>query len=310
MGMQSIMGSLTLWLNVSSMNQEPATTGLSRFCRNQKMDFVAYRYDENKEAQFHYEGEVDHNIQRKVRELQPDIIIYSGPAAGKCKPRLETLKALGESATTIGYVLDGGCPDWHPLLEEYKQNDVFDLMVNTDGNPHWPKRDKDLTTWQPVDESFYQKALDKNIRLGFAGGQGSKHRQEAISRLKEQSGLIVAPRNEAWGSYQEFADFMSRCRITVNFPETGSGKTFHLKNRVIESGYAQCCLFERKNPITELYFEPEIDYMQYETLDDLMRRIDEISEEEIALRACHLAQKCRFEYTAEKLWNKIFSKIA
>lgn len=304
------MGSLALWLNVSSMNQEPATTGLARFCADQKIDFVAYRYDEGKEAQFHYEGEVDHNIQRKVRELNPEIIIYSGPAAGKCKPSLDTLLSLRMGARTIGYVLDGGCPEWHPLLEEYRKKNVFSLMVNTDGNPVWPKREQDITTWQPVDEAFYAHGVRKDIKLGFAGGAGSKHRQEAIQALTEQCGLVVAERREDWGSYAHFADFMSRCRITVNFPETGSGKSCHLKNRVMEAGYARCCLFEKKNSITPLYFRPNVDYVQYEDLEDLIFKLKAISDAEVDSYACNLSVRCRELYTADRLWTKIFAALA
>ena len=93
-GLESIMNSLALWLNVSSMNQEPVASGLEAIFGKTKIDFQAYRYDEGKEAQFHYDGEVDHNILRKVRETKPDMVIYSGPAAGKCKPALSTLLAL------------------------------------------------------------------------------------------------------------------------------------------------------------------------------------------------------------------------
>lgn len=310
------MNSLALWLNVSSMNQEPVASGLAAFFKDKKIDFIAYRYDEGKEAQHHYDGEVDHNIIRKVREVNPDIVIYSGPAAGKCLPNIETLEALRtkdswkySSRKSVGYVLDGGCPDWHPLLEQYKARNVFDVMVNTDGNPHWPKREHDVTVWQTIDERFYEARPIKDIRLGFAGGNGSPHRREALAMLTERCGLQTAERSEAWGSYKQFADFMLRCQMTVNFPETGSGKAFHVKNRVIEAGWAGCCLLEKKNPITALYFEPNVDYIEYETLDGLENIIKNISDSEIAFRAMNLSLKCRELYTPAKAWEQVFSKI-
>lgn len=303
------MGSLALWLNVSSMNQEPVANGLGRYL-GKRMEFIPYRYDEGKEAQFHYPGEVDHNILRKVRETNPDFIVYSGPAGGKCLAATETLASLKEKAKTIGYFLDGGCPEWHPLLEEYKAKNVFDLMVNTDGNPNWPKRPNDVTIWQAMDESYYTERPAKDIRLGFAGGNGAPHRREALAMLKERCGLQVAPRSETWGSYKShFADFMLRCQMTVNFPETGSEKAFHLKNRVIEAGFAGCCLLEKKNPVTPLYLEPNVDYIEWETLQGLENIIKNISDSEVAFRAHNLALKCRERYTAEKAWQKVFANI-
>lgn len=308
-GLESIMNSLALWLNVSSMNQEPVVSGLKHFFKG-KCEFVAYRYDEGKEAQFHYDGEVDHNILRKVREVNPSIVIYSGPAAGKCRPSLATLLALREDGRkTIGYVLDGGCPDWHPFLEEYKRENVFDVMVNTDGNPNWPQRENDVTIWQTIDPRFYEERPTKDIRVGFAGGNGSPHRREALALLQKHCGLQLAERSEAWGSYKLFSDFMLRCQITVNFPETGSGRAFHLKNRVIEAGWAGCCLLERKNPITARYFVPGVDYIEYETFDELVDIIKNLSDSEIAFRARALSLKCRELYTPEKAWEQVFSKI-
>jgi hypothetical protein len=307
-GLESIMGSLVLYLNVSSMNQEGTVTGLDRFFKG-KLDFFAYRYDEGKEAQFHYDGEVDHNIRRKVRELTPDIIIYSGPAAGKCKPTIDTLLFLKERAKTIGYVLDGGCPDWHPVLDEYKSQNVFDLTVNTDGNPNWPKRDIDLTIWQPVDEAFYKTPVPKDIEFGFAGGTGAKHRRESIAWLEDHLSLQVAPRYEQWGTYNKFSEFMLRCKKTVNFPETGSEKSFHLKNRILEAGFAHCALFEKKNPVTPLYFDPENEYFEYNVTQDISGIWLDTPEEEFERRARNLHARVHRDYTSTKMWSKVFERF-
>lgn len=310
MGMESLMNTLkkVLWLNVSSMNQEPIVTGLQKVTKD-KFEFETYFYDEGKEAQLHYEGAVDHNIIRKVNSFQPEIIIYSGPAGGKCKPYTETLAWMRDKAKTVCYVLDGGCPEWHPLLQEYQDKNVFDLVANLDGNPEWPKRSKDITLWQVTDEEFFKEKLVKDIRIGFAGGTGSKHRRDMLDVLKKKCDLVIAERFETWGTYKHFADFMKRCQMTVNFPETGSGRAYHLKNRVLEAGFAGVCLFEKKNPVTELYFTPNVDYVQYETLDELVDRINLISPEGIKSKAEHLSLRCWNEYTSDKVWNTILTTL-
>lgn len=310
MGLQPIIDSLrcsmkVLFTSVSSMNLEPVVNVLWRT----QPDFFLCRYDHGKEAQYHYDGEVDHNILSKVDEVKPDVIIYSGPAAGKCKPQDSTFAEIKKSARTIALVCDGGCPDWHPILREYAANGLFDRMVNIDGNPNWPSRACDFTFVGLIDPVYYGLEREKTIRFGFAGGDGAKSRRDAISILKEKCGLVIGERSEAWGTYENYAQFMLRTKSVVNFPETGSQKTFHVKYRIIESGLAKCCVFERKNPITELYFEPGKDYVEYETIDDLVEKVNSISDEEMISKAQSLHDKVVSQYGADKAWKKVFESL-
>lgn len=314
MQLQPIIDSLKhsmkiLFTSVSSMNLEPIQSTLDRAKLNFGFDFHLYRFDEGKEAQFHYDGECDHNILRKVEELKPDVIIYSGPAGGKCRPQNDTLISIKRYAKTIGLICDGGCPEWHPILSEYATQNVFDSMVNIDGNPNWPSRPCDHTFVGLIDPAYYGKQLPKTVNFGFCGGDGALSRRQAIEVLKKECGLEVGPRSEDWGTYQNYADFMLKTKCVVNFPETGSQKAFHVKYRVIESALARCCLFERKNPITPLYFEPGKDYVEYESIADLVEKVKSITPDEIAEKAKNLFNKVVIHHSAEVNWAKVFKSL-
>lgn len=298
-----------LFTSVSSMNLEPIVCGLEKAIKP-KIDFELYKFDDGKEAQYHYSGEVDHNILRKVQQYKPDVVIYSGPAEGNCLPMNSTFEEIRKNAKTVCLVCDGGCPNWHPLLDVYKRENIFDLVINIDGNHDWPKRSNDLTFWGLIDPSYYAKASKKDIDLGFAGGNGSKHRRDALEKLKRY-GLVVPARSEQWGTYQEYADFMLRCRMVVNFPETGSGKAMHLKYRIIESGLAKCCVFEKSNPVTKRYFTPGEDYVEYEDLDDLEEKIKKAltNPDDVENKAIALKVKVERKYLPVRAWQEVFNSL-
>lgn len=314
MGLEPIIKSLEysldklLFTSVSSMNLEPIVTGLQEAAKH-KYQFELYKYDHGKEEQHHYEGEVDHSILRKVNDYKPDIIIYSGPAEGKCRPIIDTFLTLKSKAKLINLVCDGGCPNWHPILQQYVLHNAFDLILNVDGNHDWPKRENDLTFPGPIDPRYYSKPKKKTIRFGFAGGCGSSDRQEAVKILKEKCGLVVPERSETWGTYQTYADFMMSCKMVVNFSNTGSGKANHLKYRVIESGLAKVCVLEQANLITKHYFSPGIDYIEYKNLEELIQIANQITDDEIDKKANKLNFAVEKNYTALRTWQTVFDSI-
>lgn len=291
--------------SVSSMNLEPIFTGLEQSVGPVHL----CRFDKGKEEQHHYEGEVDHLILEGFRQCNPDIVIYSGPAEGKCRPLLSTFHAIRERSKIINLVCDGGCPNWHPLLELYAKEACFDLTVNIDGNPNWPSQSHDITSPGPIDPRYYGKDIPKTVNFGFAGGQGSAERQEWCKRLVAESGLVIPERNETWGTYQGYADFVQSCKSVVNFGKTGSGKTTHLKYRMIEAALAKCLVYECENPITKLYFTPGEDYLEYKNLDDLLYWQKNKSVEHWEWYGNNLHKKVMANYGPDKLWKKVFSAL-
>ena len=296
-----------LFTSVSSMNLEPIVTGLEK----EMGSIHLCKFDKGKEEQHHHEGEVDHEILVAFDTHKPDVVIYSGPAEGKCRPFLSTFHTMRKTAKVVNLICDGGCPNWHPLIELYNKEDCFDLNVNIDGNDNWPSREKDITSVGPIDQRYYKKTnIEKVVDFGFAGGLGSLERREATDRLKQSCGLLMAHRNERWGTYNLYADFMLSCKAVFNMGKTGSGKAHHVKYRIIESALACACVFEEVNPITQKYFTPNVDYVEYKDLPHLEQRFAEVMEcRSWSNYGENLQNKEQQNYSTEKFWKRVFKAL-
>lgn len=323
-----------LWLSTSSMGLEPikdslqfamkklAFIGLEKSMGNETVAAslnhpewypAIYHYDEGKEAQHHYPGEVDFRIRRFVTEFTPDCVFYAGPAEGNCRPMTETFLWIKERAKLIAFICDGGCPGWHPAIKEYAEKNAFDLMVNGDANPDWPKRPQDFTTHGLIAPHYYRRPVrweQRPIKFGAIIGLGSARRQKETYWLTANAGLELGLRSEKWGDYQAYADFMCKTKITVNYPEGGGeGKIFQLKYRVMEAGWAGCALFERENPITRSYLDPENDYFEYQEVEDLKAKLDSIPDAEFKRRAENLHYKVTTKLRPEPVWQKMLTTV-
>lgn len=300
-----------LFTSVSSMNLAPIVSGLEAATKG-KHEVVLFKFDKGKEEQFHHDSEVDLEIIKAVHEHKPDLIIYSGPAEGKCRPHTETFHIIKAHAKLMNLVCDGACPGWHPILEEYKRENAFDLICNIDGNANWPQRDSDLTLWGPIDPSYYSAAdiINKPIRFGFAGGAGNGERKEYVDYLKVKAGLVVPTRNESWGSYQEYANFLMSCQMVFNLPATGSGKAKHMKYRVIESGLAKCCLFEeRGSEVTKKFFTPGFHFTSFGSKEELAELVNGMDKDFIQAFALAHHQAVREKCSPVKFWGQVLDAL-
>lgn len=253
-------------------------------------------------------GASDEIILDTIKVIKPDVVLYIGAAGGRV-PSIETFWEIRTQAKLVHLCFDAGCPDWHPKLEEYKKAQAFDLTVNIDGNSHWPKNPWDLTLLCPIDATYYKASPVKDIHFGFQGGHASPSRIGIIEALTKQAGLQIGVRNETMGTYQSFADFMLRCQVTLNLGRTGSGQAFHVKSRVLEAGYARCFLFEQAgSPIAD-WFVPNVDYVSFETADDLTEKLKALTRSEILRVSNNLHMKVTMNYSANWFWSKVIGAL-
>jgi len=103
---------------------------------------------------------------------------------------------------------------------------------------------------------------------------------------------------------------MMDCKIIVNCPMTGSTKTDHVKARVTETGWARACLFERTNRYTASWFDPGIDYAEYEDVRDLATKLDWASKnpDQIYEMANSLRNRIVAEHHPVIFWRDVFAK--
>lgn len=270
-----------------------------------------FNYDKGIEEERLQRGVVDIGINERVAQYSPELVVYIGPAAGNALPSVATFKAIKSKCPIICLSLDASCPDWHPLINHYLEQEAFSCIVNCDGNKEWPGEghSKAITMFHVIDPDWYKESKEKDITFGFSGGLGSLERRSAVEYLSPLTGLQVIERDEHLGNHQKFCDWMLRCKWQLSIPHSGSGKSLQMKARIIESARAKCCVLERKGAATENWFEYGHEYIRYENYEEIPALMESVSwqhREDMALR---MHQRAAEFYSTEKFWEKVLARV-
>lgn len=270
-----------------------------------------YCFDYGREEERLQRGVVDIGIFDAVARNRPELIVYIGPAGGNALPSIDTFKAIKQGCPSLCLSLDGSCPDWHPLLTHYLEEEAFSLVVNCDGNFNWPGEGhpRGLTMFHVIDSSWYEgRNQVKDIPFGFSGGLGSKERRDAVEALKG-TGLELFPRQEKLGFHQDFCDWMLRCKWQLSIPFSGSGKSMQMKARILESARARCAVLEMVGAATKNWFKPFEEYAPYGRYEEIPLLLTNFTEGERERMALRMHEKAASLYSAPKFWEKVLSRV-
>ena len=259
----------------------------------------------------------DRGLREAIYAAKPDLIVYGGPAGGPYCPTYNTMSHIREVAPCIFLCFDASDVGWHAMLAEYRKNQCFDLIVNCDGCDQWPKEGNDITLWCPVGSSFYAPdtpILDRSIKFGFCGGHRAPPRLQIVSYLVGHANLLVRSRQELYGTYQGYADFLCQCRIVLNIAYSAGGPhgqdkmTKQFKARCIEVGFAKACLLETRGSAAADWLTPGVDYLQYETPEEATYLVRTASAEYIAECAENLHKKVMANHSPQVFWDRVFKR--
>lgn len=275
---------------------------------------------------------LDRKIYETAINYAPEVIVYLGACGGNI-PTVDLFRRLNvDVAPTVLMCSDAAdeCSPWWSLLREYDTHNCFSVVVGIDGNRNWEFSDKHITLLTPIDTSRYPDPIvphyDRKVVFGFAGNMGStkamKNGVPVGRRLPIDAmmtfGLQCRQRDDSFDknlnaskSYQGCCDFISQTRMMPNFCETGSYERTHVKGRVVEVGLGGGMLLEQSNSPTQNWFEKDVDFVEWETVDDVRKiyshykdRPDETQAFGERLRAKMIA-----EHTPDKFWGKVLGKI-
>jgi len=273
-------------------------------------------------AGFAQGDKLDAEIYKAANEYKPDLIVYVGACNGNIPSSKLFAKIKAEVCPTVLFCSDAADTPWWDILKVYEEAGSFTLQVALDGNKEWPFHDKHLTALTPIDPARFPNPpiphKDRKVHFGFAGNingfamiDGEKRGRRPLIAEMIQFGLEYRDRDreEVVDSYQKAADFMSQVCMIPNFPSTGSHMRMHVKGRVIEAGLAGCMLMERKNSPTHDWFEPGIDYVEWQEPDDVRQMIERITPEESQIFGWRLREKVMVNHSAEKFWQRILNRI-
>lgn len=241
-----------------------------------------------------------------ARRVKPDIIFYIGACKAPGNPLPETLKALRDFAPFVNLCSDAVDRPWHPVLIGYRNRGCFDLQVSIDGANQSPV---DFVTLTPVDGGVFDSMNPvKDIRCGFSGSVGRwNSRSEIVKALGWFGGLTVRERRGS-DQYEDHVRFLRRSKMVLNISFSGSGHAHHIKGRVLEAGWAGCCLLESEgSPIAEWF--PEGSWITYKDpleAAEIIRTLDDATIESCARK---LSEAVRAKYTPSRIYGEILSRV-
>ena len=247
-------------------------------------------------------------------QTHPDLILICGLADAAKSPHITSLVSLRQFCPVVLLSGDLSDPPWWPFIKVYAARGCFDLIVNFDGNTHWPKSDNSLDLLTPIPQSFFpmpKPLTDRLIPFGWAGGAASPSRAEIINYLREHAGLKIMPRDERYGTYQRYANFLMECKLTVNVPHSGSDNSEQVKGRVLESGLAGTCLIEHEASAAKNWFEPGVDYAVYRTKEEAAAIAKQLLADLPRAQAIALSlqRKVREHHSPDIFWRKVFEAV-
>lgn len=287
-----------LWLAPTSMNLEPIITSY---------EGSIYWYDK-------HGSPPDRGMIAAAWETKPDLIAYIGTAGGPFCAAPETFVALKDFAPIVHLCGDGSDAGWLPLLECYQRHRCFTLTVNFDGNRDWPAGPNDLTLLTPINPAFYHGMTphsERPIKIGFAGGHRTNEFRQTILHALSEFNIAIFERDETYGSYQKYADFLKSCQIIVNMAGSASGNSKQVKGRVLEAAHAGCFLMEQYNQTIDKWIRPpsknySMFYTPQNAADNahffMTRR--ELREG----MANNLRRQVLRDHSAEVFWKTVFEK--
>jgi hypothetical protein len=248
-----------------------------------------------------------------AKALQPDFIVFIGalePYHTRPVLQPDVLCRIRDVAPFIHMCNDAADDPWWPKLEEYDRKGCFDVQVSIDGSTHNPIASfpTGLLALTPTDHRpFVTKPWgERAISCGFVGGIGHSQRFEAISALRA-SGHLDFYEGPAGRTYDEFAWRMCDIKVMPNFPYTGTARFLHVKGRVVEAGFAGCLVLELRGAPTDHWFTPGIDYLEYDSVDDL-RMILEERPVDFELMAARFHDRVVTEHHPAVFWRRVLDK--
>lgn len=246
----------------------------------------------------------------KCRNERPNILLLSSWSDSQNQPSINTLKLIKNIGVYIIIFWWDSCSNYF-IEKNKKLIDIADLNVILDNPLLKYQYPNFLCLWVPQTQRLFNNKLKKDIDVSFLG-QVSNYRSvrnEYIDYLKKslQDLNIYISKNdrEYQISHIEYANILCRSKLSINFSQSVNGD--QLKGRVFDILLSECVLLESNNDQTNKLFNPNKDYIEFSSKEDLVHKIkillsDENLRKEIARNG---KSKVMEKYNTEIFWKLI-----
>jgi hypothetical protein len=261
----------------------------------------------------------DRDLVNLVLATRPDLIILSSYAPGDPnQPRFDVLRTIRAKCNIPILII------WHDSVAEqigkecaYMLDDI-DLNVMLDAGAlaqRFSNKEKFLRLWAPLDYSvFYPDDRERDVSVSFLGSTAAYRdvRLEYLDYLKGNEVDIFHSGGQAQErlSQKQYADILRQSKISLNFSFSLPG-THQLKVRVFEIMFSCALLMENENSETLQYFTPMVDYVTFESKEDLLDKVRYYLEHEDERReiAHNGYVKATQEYSHHAFWKKTMDRL-
>lgn len=251
------------------------------------------------------------------REVQPDAIILLSTELS-----IETIRFLRKDwKIPIIEIWYDTCWNgfWESIQEVMPYVDVHVVpdnpllnFLDTNKGERYHKRF--LPLWAPFDPLIYNDAgCNRDINVSFSGqidGYRS-YRMQYIQHLMENNIPVYCSltKKNLQPTYSKYLEILKRSKIALNF--SYSVDSHQLKGRIFEAMLCGALLMESENPQTQCYFLPGIDYVGFNSKEDLVAKIKYYleHEDERAKIAAQGKQKVQQYYNHILFWEKVINKL-
>jgi hypothetical protein len=262
----------------------------------------------------------DNKLVNAVMRVRPDLMLLSSYNMHSPKtPHFPVLRAIRSKCKIPIVALWWDMPTkGHIDASSYMFDDVdLHIFYDTGALAQHPfDKPNFLYLWPPLDfNTFHPGDGQRDIPISFLGSIGSYRsvRQEYLSYLKERNiGLYhTGGQGEELISLETYADILRRSKISLNFSFSIPG-SHQLKGRLLEVLYSGALLMETENSLTKQYFTPMVDYVAFDTKEDLLDKAryyleHEDERQEIAYNGY---RKATTEYNHQVFWDRVMGKLA
>jgi hypothetical protein len=255
-----------------------------------------------------------HELVDTAKSWKPDFILFIGAIEqyhGRPVPRPDILCALNSVAPMVHMCDDAGDPPWWPMLEVYNREKCFTVQVSIDGAPGTPidHFENGMLELTPIDWRVFKHVLweQKAIKLGMVGGLGHSSRKTTTEALVAK-GLLNFCEGPIGRSYDVMADLMSHTKITYNYGITGSTQSMHVKGRVVEAGFAGSVLLEKQGSPTKNWFEPGVDFLEFDNAEDAAQIVETIPDEKLREMAARFHCKVFTHHHPVLFWDRVLKR--
>jgi glycosyltransferase involved in cell wall biosynthesis len=249
----------------------------------------------------------------KCKETSPDliiIIIYNDHAT----PKRETIETLaGWDIPIVAIWGDLQLPEQVELSKTITPFVCFHVYTASTrpGLYNW-QPDKYLYSWVPKDSRyFFDPGTPRDIDFSYIGAP-RRDRMEFVNMLRKCGVEIFQAGGERYQhlTNQEYAQFLQRSKTTLSFAYQKPSRNV-VNARVFEAMACGALLMETESPEITHFFTPFIDYVPYDSVEDLIVKVQHYQAHEEEQRAiAENGNRSYIEnYSALRFWQIVLDKV-